>query len=278
MGHPDAPAVRELSLRAFTELGERFHEPPHPAAPPAQAIVRLRQLIERDPGGAWVAEHDGQIVGAVLAIDRDGLWGLSLLVVDPAHQSGGIGRALLSRSLEYAEGGRRGAVILASQDQRALRAYARAGFAGHPSFFASGRPAGVVVPPGVREGGAGDLELTARVDRAVRGAPHGSDIEAQLRTGGRLLVHEDRGYVVVEGGKLRLLAALDEAAAVDLLRAALAAVPPGEEAHVEWITARQQWAIGPVLDAGLALRLDGAVFVRGDVGPFQPYLPSGAYL
>jgi len=33
-----------------------------------------------------------------------------------------------------------------------------------------------------------------------------------------------------------------------------------------------------VLDAGLALRVDGAVFVRGEVGRFRPYLPSGAYL
>jgi hypothetical protein len=33
-----------------------------------------------------------------------------------------------------------------------------------------------------------------------------------------------------------------------------------------------------VLDAGLSLTNDGAVFVRGDVGPFRPYLPSGAYL
>ena len=33
-----------------------------------------------------------------------------------------------------------------------------------------------------------------------------------------------------------------------------------------------------MLDAGLALKPGGAVFVRGDVGPFAPYLPSGAYL
>ena len=33
-----------------------------------------------------------------------------------------------------------------------------------------------------------------------------------------------------------------------------------------------------VLDAGLPLRNDGAVFVRGDVGPLRPYIPSGAYL
>ena len=47
---------------------------------------------------------------------------------------------------------------------------------------------------------------------------------------------------------------------------------------MEWITALQGWAIPPVLDAGLSLASEGAVFVRGDVGPFQPYLPSGAYL
>ncbi len=33
-----------------------------------------------------------------------------------------------------------------------------------------------------------------------------------------------------------------------------------------------------MLDAGLVLKPGGAVFVRGDVGPFTPYLPSGAYL
>ena len=56
---------------------------------------------------------------------------------------------------------------------------------------------------------------------------------------------EDRGYAVIGGGAVRILAALDEAAAVDLLRAALATVPAGEEIGVEWITSLQDWAIGP---------------------------------
>jgi GNAT superfamily N-acetyltransferase len=279
MARDDDVAVHELSVRTFSDLGERMHEPP-PTAPPRllPAIVRIHQLLERDPGGAWVAEVDERVVGAALAIDRDGLWGLSLLVVDPAHQSEGLGRALLERSLDYAEGGRRGGVILASPDPRALRAYARAGFVAHPSFSAAGRPAAGEPPAAVREGGEEDLELCERVDRAVRGAPHGSDITALLRAHCRLLVAEDRGYAVLGGGSVRLLAALDEATAADLLRAALAAVEPGEEVSVEWITARQDWAIGPVLDAGLELRLGGAVFLRGDAGPFRPYLPSGAYL
>ena len=278
MRRDDALAVHELSVRTFTELEQRLHEPPYPPQRAERALVRIHQLLDRDAGGAWVAERDGQLTGAALAIERDGLWGLSLLVVDPAHQSAGLGRALLARSLEYGGGGRRGAVILASPDSRALRAYSRAGFSPHPNLRAMGRPTAVEPPPGVREGGPRDFELIERVDVAVRGAAHGSDIEAFLRAGCRLLVAEHRGYAVLGPGSVRLLAALDDDAAVDLLRAALAAAPRGEEIAVEWLTARQDWAIGPVLDAGLTLRSNGAVFVRGDIGPFRPYLPSGAYL
>ena len=274
----DALAVHELAFRSFTDLGERLHQPPQPSPRPEHALVRINQLIERDPGGAWVTERDGQLAGAALAIDRDGLWGLSLLVVDPVHQSAGLGRELLASSLAYAGGGRRGAVILASQDARALRAYARAGFAAHPCFRAEGRPQAAEPPACVRAGGLDDLPLTERVDLAVRGAAHGSDIEALLRADGRLLVAEGGGYAVIGRGGVRLLAALDEAAAADLLRAALAAAAPGEDVSVEWITALQGWAVAPALDAGLSLVSAGAVFVRGDVGPFRPYLPSGAYL
>src|SRR5204862_4192356 len=118
----------------------------------------------------------------------------------------------------------------------------------------------------VREGDARDLPLAEAVDRAVRGAPHGSDIGAFLRAGSRLFVVPDRGYAVVARNGIRLLAALDEAAARDLVLGALHAAPADAETRVEWITSAQQWALEPVLDAGLALRPGGAVFLRGDVG------------
>ena len=274
----DDLAVHQVSAISFADLSERLHEPPPPPPRLMPAIVRIQQLLERDPGGAWVAEEDGGVVGAALALDREGLWGLSLLVVLPEHQSSGIGRALLERSLDYAGGGERGAIILASPDVRALRAYARAGFEAHPCFCAEGRPTVGEPPASVRDGDERDLPLTETVDRAVRGAPHGSDIGAFLRSHSRLFVVPERGYAVVGGGGIKLLAALDEDAARDLLLAALAATPPDEEVEVDWITAAQQWAVAPILEAGLVLKPGGAVFVRGDVGPFRPYLPSGAYL
>jgi GNAT superfamily N-acetyltransferase len=278
MRREDAPAVQQVSVETFADLARRLHEHPEPPPAPQPQLIRIHHLLERDAGGAWVAEDDGRVVGAALAIDRDGVWGLSLLVVLPGHQSQGIGRMLLEAALAYADGGRRGGIILASPDPRALRAYARAGFDAHACLDAVGHPQVPEPPATVREGGDGDLPLTEAVDRAVRGAPHGSDIDAALRAGSRLFVVPDRGYAVVGPGGIRLLAALDDGAARDLVLGALHAMPAGAEAHVEWITSAQQWALQPVLDAGLALRPGGAVFVRGDVGPLTPYLPSGAYL
>src|SRR3954468_19713877 len=154
----DLEQVLDLTSVTFSDLDERFGAEPRPPGDRARRIPRFARPLATDPGGAWVAEDDGRIVGAAQAIDRDGLWGLSLLVVQPGLQSRGTGRALLDRALGYARGGRRGAIIVGWQDPRALRLYASAGFQLDPAVSASGH---VRVPPavaaGVREGGRGDL-------------------------------------------------------------------------------------------------------------------------
>src|SRR5438094_800614 len=96
------------------------------AVPTALEQVAVRILAEDD---------DGTCVGAALALVREGIWGLSLLVVAPGHQSNGTGRALLDAALRHAEGAR-GAIILASEDFRALRVYAGAGFDLRPALDA----------------------------------------------------------------------------------------------------------------------------------------------
>ena len=275
--HPDEWRVlHDLAFAAFTDLESRMGDPPIEPPPDEIVELRFRHLLENDPGGAWLAEENGRPVGGALAIMREGLWGLSLLIVHPDAQSGGIGRALLERALRYGDGAR-GGIIASSGDARALRAYARAGFAMHPAVQATGVPRGGEVPAGIREGSLADLALTESVDRAVRGAAHGPDIEALLANS-RMLVAEERGYALAREDHLALLAATDEEAARDLLRAVLATAPVGESIRVEYVTAAQGWAVEVVLDAGLELEVHNALFVRGDVGPFRPYLPSGAYL
>ena len=235
--------------------------------------MRLRRILATDPGGCWVAEDDdGRLAGAALGLLREGIWGLSLLVVRPDLQSTGIGSELLGRALEYGAGAR-GGIVLASPDPRALRAYARAGFALHPIVSAVGRPRNAIGCADVRPFTAADHELAAAVDRAVRGAAHGADLDALAAGGCELLTLPERGYAVHRAGAVKTIAAFDDEAAAALLRTVLARVPDGGSAEVEWLTGSQQWAIDVAVAARLELRPGGAVCLRGDVGAV-PALPA----
>jgi len=233
---------------------------------------RFTHPVRTDPEGAWVAEDENGIVGVGCALLREDLWVLTQLAVRPDLQSSGIGSALLRRAWEYGAGAK-GRLIASSPDPRALRAYSRLGLDLHPCFKAEGVPRGLEAAPGIREG---DLAFTREVDRHLRGAAHGPDIEALLNLGCTLWRNERAYAVVGPNGSPRLLAAFDEGAARELLTGVLARA---DHATVNWITGRQQWAIDVCLQARLDLSLDaGAIFIGGEVGPMAPYLPNGAFL
>jgi GNAT superfamily N-acetyltransferase len=275
----DAEDVLRLMNDAFVDLDRRMGLPATPPPHDARGLVRICHMITTDPGGAWVSvDAGGTVTGAALAILREGLWGLSLLCVHPSEQSSGAGSALLRAALEYGENAR-GGLIFASEDARALRVYHRAGFALRPVIDAHGpvrrRPD---VPPAVRAGRwPADREAIDAAGRAARGAAHGDDLRAMLAAGNALSVHERGGFAIHDQGHVRLLAAHDDGAARDLLRAALAATPAGKDATVTFIAAGHDWAVAELLEAGLTLRPGGAIFARGEVGPLRPYLSGGAY-
>ena len=191
----------------------------------------------------------------------------------------GIGRRLLDAALTHGAEAR-GAIILSSEDPRAMRRYSRAGFALRPCIAAAGivRRDGLPGADGVREAGEEGLALAAQISRHVRGASHGDDLRFYLDWDGRMLTYEDRGYAIHVDGSVRILAARDDEAAAALLRGALHASPPGATVITDFITSGHDWAVRTCLDAGLSLTPEGPLFVRGDVGPMRPYLPSGAFL
>src|SRR4051812_36360514 len=228
----DVDAAFQVSVAAFDDLSRRMGLPEDQPASVAYGRLRVGRPLATDPGGSWVAERDGEIVGAATAIVREGVWGLSLLVVHPDAQSEGAGRELLSRAYEYGNGAR-GWIVLASADARALRAYARLGLDLHPAIAARGFAQAEPVPE-LRPGTTDDLPFTEAVDRAVRGAAHGEDILALVESGGGLVVLPDRGYAIVRGGAIRLLAAFDTQSAATLLRGCFA-LADGQEATVRWL-------------------------------------------
>ena len=277
----DVPAAHELSFSTFVELDTRLGEPvpEHTDAVRARGEGRVAHLQRTDPDGAWVAEHEGRLVGVALALRRGPLWFLSLLTVEPGLQGQGVGRQLLEAALRTSQDAPAG-WILATQDPKALRRYARAGFALHPGYDARGHVDRAELPAGlgVRTGDlAADGDLVDDVVGRLRGAPYGPDLEA-FAPHAQVLVAEDgpeRGYCLVRPGHVVGLGATTPALAQRLLWAALAGAEG--EVSVEFLTADQQWGIAVVLAARLPVRLGGSSCRRGALGPMTPHLPTGAF-
>ncbi|HUO47238.1 MAG TPA: hypothetical protein VMU09_00260 [Acidimicrobiales bacterium] len=122
----------------------------------------------------------------------------------------------------------------------------------------------------------------ADIDRHLRGASHGTDLDFLFGNGARLLVLDGAAYAVLGRSRLLVLGAYDEAGARTMLRSALASMAEAASTEgrsptlsVEWLTASQQWALEVCAELGMAPHAMGAVMVRGRPGPLSPYVLSG---
>lgn len=281
----DAVAVREVAAAAFEGLEQRLGETAEPASPHRDATedARTRHLARTDPGGCWLAEEDGRVIGTALALRREGLWGLALLCVVPGAQNRGVGRTLLDHTLAYGRGCLRG-LIVASPDPWAARRYHAAGFQLYPTMSLRGKVDRAALPdPGavpVHLGDASHRPLLDSVDRRTRGGAHGEDHTALLRTTEELLVADTltgSGYCYRDGGRVVLLAATSKRLAARLLIEALVRTPPGQESVVSHLTGEQDWAVDVGLAGGLTVGTRGFLALRG-MRPPSPYLPSSSFL
>lgn len=281
----DVRGASAVQIAAFEALDRSEGIEPRPLTDAVWARLERRHqhFLTHDPAGSWVATDDDRVLGCALALRRENLWGLSLLVVDPEVQSSGIGRSLLDASLTYAEGCDR-AIILSSQDPRAMRAYATSGFELYPQVDARGEPDRSALPAlngRVRVGSLADLDLADDIDRAVRGAPRGPD-HVRMASDMPIFVVDDvdgRGYGYLRtDGEVFALAATDDDTATALLWRCLAhATELNVAATVEHLNSGQQWAIRTSYQARLRVTPGGPVFWRG-ITPPAAFLPSGAYL
>lgn len=287
MSPQDADEVERLSDEAFHRLDLRTHRPGSPApqrrTPEASRrwAAWARHIATTDPGGCFVAEADGRLVGAVASLRRDVTWILSSFFVRPERQGHGLGRQLLAASLTHGRGCLRG-LLASSDDPAAVRRYRLAGFTLHPTMVLRGGVdrAALPVVDRVREGSLGDVDLMDSVDRRVRDAAHGPDhvvMAAEYR-----IVVADRGtgqgYVYLRpDGSPYLLAATDRRTATDLLWEALAATSPNTVVEVPHVTAANEWALDVGLSARLTVSTAGFLGLR-HLRPPAPYLHSGRFL
>ncbi|UKA72260.1 GNAT family N-acetyltransferase [Arthrobacter sp. FW306-06-A] len=100
----DFPEVRRITRDAYIGAGH------FPADHPYMSV--LEDVEHRaEHAQVWVAEADGKVAAAVTLtfagepyseIARDGELEFRMLAVDPAHQGGGVGRAVVRQIVEHA--------------------------------------------------------------------------------------------------------------------------------------------------------------------------------
>ncbi|WGX94750.1 GNAT family N-acetyltransferase [Nocardioides sp. L-11A] len=282
MTEADVPTAERISDDAFFALDTANQLPSAPAprrrSPEHRAAwtARTRGFLGSDPGGSWVAERDGEVVGFATGFRREEVWCLATFAVRPGLQGAGIGAQVLDAAAAYGDHLPRG-MLAASVDPRALRRYHQAGFRLHPQLTLRGAVDRSALPAAsdVRDGGPGDLAWMDELDRALRGGPHGPDHE-RLLAAGRLVVTVDRsGYAYTNGAVLALLAARDEDVARTLLGACLA--DAGERYEVPHVTSANYWAVEVALAARMDVVAQGFLGLRG-MAPPAPYVHHGALL
>lgn len=284
----DLPQMAQVTAQAYYDVDVATYQRswPDPVLRPPDRhsfwIARTRYVLGTDPGGCWVADVDGEVVGCAVSRERELMWILSSFAVDADHRGQGIGTQLLAAALHHGRGCLRG-MFSSSADPRAVRRYRRAGFTLHPQMFLRGVVDRATIPvvDRVREGSAGDIDLMDSVDRRTRGAAHGSDHELLL--GQFRLVVTDRttgsgyAYADVATGQPVLLAATNRRTASDLLWECLAGGAEGTDVEVHHITAVNEWAIDVGLDARLDVHQSGYLALR-NMAPPMPYLHHGSLL
>lgn len=281
----DVVVAERISDEAFHELDGRTVPRDRPAPEPrtpehsASWIARTRRFLEHDPGGCWVAEEAGEVVGFATSFVRERVWCLATYAVRPGLQGKGVGARLLEAAESYGDRCEVG-MLSASVDPRAVRRYWRAGFTLHPQMLLRGRVDRSRLRPvdGVRDGTPDDRPMLDQIARRLRGGGHGPDHET-LGATGRLVVAESalgRGFAYTEESRLALLAATHPATATALLWECLAGAGT-DEYLVPHVTAANQWAVDVGLTAGLELATSGYLGLRG-MDPPSPYVHHGALL
>ena len=283
----DVAAAERLSSAAFHELdlrtATRDAPDPGPRSDHRAELWRQRtgHLLETDPGGCWVVEVDGELVGFATSLVRELMWILASYAVRPDLQGHGLGRALLEAALHHGRGCLRG-MLNASSDPQALRRYALAGFRLHPQLVLTGRVDRSLLPAvrHVREGSTGDRDLLDSLDRRTRGAAHGPDHDVLGREL-RLLVTDraaGSGYAYVDGsGAPVVLAAGTRRAATSLMWEALASADPDRPVEVRHVSPANDWAVDVAVAARLSVGSRGFLALRRMKEP-APYIPHPTLL
>ena len=155
---------------------------------------RVTSLIANPNIFSIVAEDEGRIVGVGFLSETDPVRGVGPIAVDPAAQTGGVGRKLMDAVLQRA-GTLPTRLLQETFNMRSMALYASLGFDVNDLYvLVSGRPSVQLAGYEVRPMIEGDLEECERLQKSAIGFSRINELHTALKAGSP--------WVAVRGGNI----------------------------------------------------------------------------
>lgn len=194
----DSSACAEIFYDAFESIAMRHNMPVEPGSPDFTRM-KAADMLSRDGFAGLIAEGEAGIVGCAFVDERSPVVGVGPVVVDPAAQDEGVGRALMQAVLDHEADRQAPAVRLVqtAYHYRSFALYAKLGFVvREPLSVLQGQPPRFdTTGYHVRPVSEADLQGCEE----VCGYVHGHDRTAELRDS----ISAGTAQLVERGGRIR---------------------------------------------------------------------------
>jgi predicted N-acetyltransferase YhbS len=199
----DAPACGRVLYDAFKALADRHAFPPDFPSPEVGTEI-LGTLARHPKLYGVVAEQDGRILGSNFIDERNMVFGIGPISVDPAVQNAGLGRRLMQDVLDRAAGAPGIRLVQAAFHNRSLCLYTSLGFrTREPLSLLQGGPLNVTFPGhDVRPATAADAAACNALCRAIHGVDRDGELRDAVAQGSAMVVEHlgaITGYATVVG-------------------------------------------------------------------------------
>jgi GNAT superfamily N-acetyltransferase len=205
-GEPaDAQVCGTICYEAFKSIAQAHNFPPDIPSPQVAAGI-VGWMLSHPRFYGVVAEVDGRIVGSNFLDERNAIFGIGPITVEPTIQNRSVGRQLMDDVLARVDSHRAPGVRLvqAAFHSRSLSLYAKLGFeVREPLACMQGAPLGLTMPGrSLRPAAEADLEACNRVCRQVHGHDRGGELRDAIQQGSATVVEYERrisGYATLVG-------------------------------------------------------------------------------
>ena len=213
----DSSSCGRICYEAFRSVATA-HNFPSDWPSPEEAASAMEVVLAHPRFYGVVAESEGQVLGSCFLDERSTVVGLGPITVDPAHQTGSIGRKLMEHCLNRIhQQGRDGTrLVQAAYNNRSLSLYAKLGFeVREPLANLQGAPIKTELPDyRVRAISEKEADACDRICRQIHGYDRGQELREAIRASTGRLVERDgriRGYSTAIGFRGHAVAETNDA-------------------------------------------------------------------